>query len=115
MVKSFTYVFKIATVCIVLVYLPGCRQDSSNNSLKKKQPQSLQYVNVKVDGVECALCAQAAVNALKTVEGVQDASYYVHNNEYEQGHVQLVLDGTQAVPYDSFELALKPEGFSVQL
>lgn len=108
------WIVRVVLVFVALIMLPACKQ-SSSDSLKKKRQPSLQHVEFKVDGVECDLCAQAAVDAVKHVEGVCDAAYYVEREQYEDGFMQLAYDETTALSYDDIRAAVEAEGFSALL
>jgi hypothetical protein len=86
---------KIAVLMASLCLLSGCSKSISsvkNEMQQLKRIPILEQFQVKVEGVECAICAQDAVDIVKCIAGVHSADFVVNNADYEQGHVRFYYD-----------------------
>ncbi len=105
---------------ILLFGLSGCgKQQSVVNSLKKKTKKgihvpTLRQFQAKINGVECALCAQDMIDFFKGLNGVEMVDFVVHGTDYEAGHLRFCYD----VSKENFDLValdnkILEEGFEL--
>ena len=80
---------------LALCIFSGCGK--SVPSVKKDAASTihgplLRQFRAEVEGVECAVCAQAVVDMIKSIEGVNSADFILTNTDYEQGYIRFYYD-----------------------
>ncbi len=84
-------------VWLLLLFLAGCGKQPVADSSKKKAKKGMHVPNLrqfqaKIDGVECALCAQDMIDLFKELEGVQMVDFVPIGNDYEAGYLRFFYD-----------------------
>ena len=90
---------------ILLFGLSGCGKQSAGDPLKKKSKKgthvpTLRQFQAKIDGVECALCAQDMIDLFKDLDGVQLVDFVTRGTDYEAGYLRFCYD----VSKENFDL-----------
>lgn len=94
------FIFRLFFSLMVAILFSGCAKQTAGIKMKKdkvvveqrdSQPILRQF-SAKVEGVECSICAQDAVNAIKSIKGVERADFKVKNGEYENGYLCFSFD-----------------------
>ena len=70
--------FKL-TFYVLLFIISGCAHQKKGSLAKKKGKD---FYTVRVDGVECAMCAKKAVVALESAPSIVHAEYVCNDSEY---------------------------------
>ncbi len=70
-------------------------------------------VIMQVEGVECPLCAQLVVDKVQAIDGINNAGYFVHNDDYEKGYVQFKWQKESSIPVKELMTTVEAQGFTI--
>ncbi len=82
---------------ILAAIVSGCGKKMippAHKDLIVSQAPLLRQFRAEIEGVECAICAQDAVDIIKNLDGVTCADFVCVNNDYEQGYVRFYYDAS---------------------
>lgn len=102
-------------VFVCALHVPLFSKEAKNNKIFKKRNQSTleaQGYRAKVDGIECKLCAELALDLIKNVDGVVRVFFLVQRNDYEAGELCFVWDASKGpMPQEHIKNILQHEEF----
>lgn len=99
---------------VLLFFLHGCgkKQPLQYDTIAQKKVPVLYQFEADVEGVECALCAQDAVDIFKSVDGVSAVDFLMTGTSYEQGHIYFCYDiRKNNLDLQKVDQAISTEGF----
>lgn len=113
-----SFAYGIAVFSLLLCAACG----SHKKPLQQQQPVERQYatsvmqiIHARVDGVECAACADDVIHHLKKVPGVQMATFVGDYNACEHGYFSFYFPADQQFDLDAFNATIQADGFSMKL
>jgi hypothetical protein len=99
---------------VLLFFLHGCgkKQPLQYDTIAQKKVPVLYQFEADVEGVECALCAQDAVDIFKSVDGVSAVDFLMTGTSYEQGYIYFCYDiRKNNLDLQKVDQAISTEGF----
>ncbi|MGE4168479.1 MAG: heavy-metal-associated domain-containing protein [Candidatus Babeliales bacterium] len=117
--KKSIFLMIIITVCCISYAGPYTKKRSEKSDqqkistlLRKKKNASLFYV--KVSGVECELCAESVLTALKKINGIEEPLFKNVTEDYEQSYIELFwTKRNENISFESLKKAVEKEGFEL--
>lgn len=103
---------------VLLFFLNGCGKKlplEYDKIVQKKVPVLFQF-DAEVEGVECALCAQDAMDVFRSVDGVSMVDFIMTGTSYEeQGYIHFCYDlRKNNLDLQKVDQAISTEGFLFQ-
>ncbi len=106
---------KLFKPLILLIFLlPGCAKKSSNKTVYNSHQKNSNLYELKVEGIECKLCASLSLRALESLPEVSKAEFVCLDKEFKNYFIKLYLKNNIKEPnVKNLKNALKKEGFSL--
>lgn len=104
-------------VCMIVcaLQMPLFGKSANNNKIFKKRSQpvvAVQGYRAKIEGIECKLCSESAMDLIKNIEGVVRVFFLVQHHDYEAGELCFVWDTNKGpMPYEYIKNILQQEEF----
>ncbi len=109
---------------LILLFFSSCRKRAKKVNLSELEspiatsidipfPIEKETVVMQVEGVECPLCAQLVVDKVQAIDGISNAGYFVHNDDYEKGYVQFKWQKESSIPVKELMTTIEAQGFTI--
>lgn len=102
---------------ILFFIMPSCAKKANIKEKTAYQIPSISLnksYNIFINDVECDLCAQSVINALRGLPGVCNITYEMVNGAYDEGYVKLYLDSNIILDQSLVKQKLKELDFEVK-
>lgn len=107
--------FNITMIVLLLCALPNCSYKKTKKIIEKKEiktnkPMPFYFVKIKIEGIECEVCAQSIIKILQAIDGIKNPSFQGH---FEGGVVTYYWCKNEPLALSKLTRSLQKEGFAL--